>query len=101
MNTKAWYVRFFCKISLSLRLILSMLTKLLAPTWHFQRSLKSLANYLHTTYSAEVAEAVLKMQAVSIKVDDQPPIKTDPTTKLPAPLASWEEYKWRQEYTEQ
>ena len=68
---------------------------------NFQRSLKGLANYLHTTYSAEVAKAVLKMQAVSIKVDDQPPIKTDPTTKLPVPLASWEEYKWRQEYTEQ
>ena len=68
---------------------------------NFQRSLKGLANYLHTTYSAEVAEAVLKMQAVLIKVDDQPPIKTDPTTKLPVPLASWEEYKWRLEYTEQ
>ena len=68
---------------------------------NFQRSLKGLANHLHTTYSAEVAEAILKMQAVTIKVDDQPPIKTDPTTNLPVPLASWEEYKWRQEYTEQ
>jgi hypothetical protein len=29
------------------------------------------------------------------------PIKTDPNTNLPVPLASWEEYKWRQEYTEQ
>jgi hypothetical protein len=48
---------------------------------NFQRSLKGLANYLHTTYSAEVAEAVLKMQSVSIQVDDKPPIKTDPTTK--------------------
>ena len=68
---------------------------------NFQRSLKGLANYLHTTYSAEVAKAVLKVQAVSIKDNDQPPIKTDPTTKLPVPLASWEEYKWHQEYTEQ
>ncbi len=67
----------------------------------FQRSLKGLTNYVHTTYSAEVAKAVLKMQAVLIKVDDQLPIKMDPTTKLPVPLASWEEYKWRQEYTEQ
>jgi len=39
------------------------------------------------------------MQAVSVTVDDQPPIKTDPNQ--PVPLASWEEYKWRQEYTEQ
>jgi len=53
---------------------------------NFQRSLKGLANFLLTTYSAEVAEAILKMQAVSITVNDQqPPIK----------------YKWRQEYTEQ
>ena len=56
---------------------------------------------MHTTYSAEVAKAILKMQAVSINVDDQPPIKTDPTTNLPVLLATWEEYKWRQEYTEQ
>ena len=68
---------------------------------NFQRSLKGLANYLHTTYSAEVAEAVLKMQLVSIQVNVKPPIKTDPTTKLPIPLASWEEYKWRQDYSEQ
>ena len=59
-------------------------------------------NYLHTPYySAEVAEAVLKMQAVSIQVDDKPPIKTDPTTKLPIQLASWEEYKLCQDYSEQ
>jgi hypothetical protein len=68
---------------------------------NFQRSLKGLANFLHTTYSAEVAEAILKMQAVKITVNDEPPIKTDPTTKLPIPLASWEEYKWHQDYTEQ
>ena len=68
---------------------------------NFQRSLKGLTNFLHTTYSAEVAEAILKMQAVSITVDDQPPIKMDPSTNQPIPLASWEEYKWRQEYTEQ
>ena len=53
---------------------------------NFQRSLKGLAIFLLTTYSAEVAEAILKMQAVSITVNDQ-----QPPTK----------YKWRQEYTEQ
>ena len=30
---------------------------------NFQRSLKGLAIFLHTTYSAEVAAAILKMQA--------------------------------------
>lgn len=68
---------------------------------NFQRTLKGMANYLHTTYSAEVSEAILKMQAVTITVDDRPPLKTDPTTKQPLPLATWEEYKWRQDYAEQ
>jgi len=60
-----------------------------------------MANFLHTTYSAEVSEAILKMQAVTITVNDLPPLKTDPTTNQPLPLASWEEYKWRQDYAEQ
>ena len=68
---------------------------------NFQRTLKGMANFLHTTYSAEVSEAILKMQAVTITVDDLPPLKTDPTTNQPLPLASWEEYKWRQDYAEQ
>ncbi len=62
---------------------------------------KGMANFLHTTYCAEVSEAILKMQAVTITVDDQPPLKTDPTTNQPLPLASWEKYKWRQDYAEQ
>ena len=68
---------------------------------NFQCSLKGLAFFLHTTYSAEVAKAIIKMQAVSITANDQPPIKTDPTTNQPVPLASWEKYKWCQEYTKQ
>ena len=80
-------------------LALQLQLMILDQLWHLVR--KGLANFMHTTYSAEVAEAILKMQAVSINVDDRPPIKTDPTTNLPKPLATWEEYKWRQEYTEQ
>jgi len=68
---------------------------------NFQRTLKGMANFLHTTYSAEVSEAILKMQAVTITVADLPPLKTDPTTNQPLLLASWEEYKWRQDYAEQ
>ena len=67
---------------------------------NFQRTLKGLANYLHTTYSAEVSEAILTMKAVTITVDDQPPIKQD-SKGQPIALASWEEYKWKQDYTEQ
>ena len=68
---------------------------------NFQRTLKGMANFLHTTYCAEVSEAILKMQAVTITVADLPPLKMDPTTNQPLPLASWEEYKWRQDYAEQ
>jgi hypothetical protein len=39
---------------------------------NIQRTLKGLANFLHTTYSAEVATAILKMQAVNIALEDEP-----------------------------
>jgi len=35
-------------------------------TAYFHRTLKGLANFMHTTYSAEVASAILKMQAVTL-----------------------------------
>ncbi len=68
---------------------------------NFTRSLKGMANFLHTTYSAEVSEAILKMQAVVIKVDDQPPQRFDLTTSVAIPLTSWEEYKWKKTYAKQ
>lgn len=40
---------------------------------NFQRALKGMANFLHTTYSAEVANAILKMQPVIINVEESPP----------------------------
>ena len=39
---------------------------------NFQRMLKGLAVFLHTTYSAEVASAILKMQAVTIPIEEEP-----------------------------
>jgi hypothetical protein len=68
---------------------------------NFQRSLKAMANYLHTTYSAEVSTAILTMQDVTIIVEEEPVLKKDPTTNQPIPLTSWEEYKWKKTYTEQ
>ena len=68
---------------------------------NFQRSLKAIANYLHTTYSAEVSTAILKMQAVTITVEEEPTLQVDPTTNAVIPLTSWEEYKWKKTYTEQ
>ena len=55
---------------------------------NFQRSLKGMANYMHTTYSAKVAEAILKMQAVTIPIQDKPKARTDPDTGKPIALTS-------------
>ncbi len=40
---------------------------------NFTRSLKGMANFLHTAYSTEVLEAIVKMQAVVIAIEEQPP----------------------------
>jgi hypothetical protein len=66
----------------------------------FQRSLKVMANYFHTTYSAEVSDAILKMQDVIITVDDEPTLRKDAVGN-DIPLTSWEEYKWKKTYAEQ
>jgi hypothetical protein len=68
---------------------------------NFQRFLKGMANFMHTTYSAEVAEAILKMQAVTIPIQDKPKARTDLDTGKPLPLTSWDEHKWKQTYNEQ
>ena len=68
---------------------------------NFQRSLKGMVNLMHTTYSAEVAEAILKMQAVTIPIQDEPKARTDPDTGKPLPFTSWDEHKWKQTYNEQ
>ena len=44
---------------------------------NFQRTLKGLANFLHMTYSTEVASAVLKIQAVTIPIKDKPKARKD------------------------
>ena len=46
-----------------------------------QQSLKGMPNYLHTTYSAEVSKAILKMQAIMINVEEEPVLQKDPITK--------------------
>jgi hypothetical protein len=63
---------------------------------NFQRSLNGMANFMHTTYSAEVAEAILKMQAVTIPIQEKPKARKDPDTGQPIPLTSWDKHKWKQ-----
>ncbi len=63
---------------------------------NFQCSLKGMANFMHTTYSAEVAKAILKMQAVTIPIEEEPKAWNDPDTGQSLPLTSWDEHKWKQ-----
>ena len=67
---------------------------------NFQRTLKGLANFLHTTYIAEVASAVLKMQAVTIPIEDEPKARKD-SSGQDLLLTSWEIHKWKEEYNAQ
>ena len=67
---------------------------------NFQRTLKGLANFLHTTYSAEVATAVLKMQAVNIALEDKPTPRTDAAGNE-ITLTAWDIHKWKEEYNAQ
>ena len=53
-----------------------------------------MANFFHTTYSAEVSDAILKMEDVVITVDDEPMLRKDASGNE-IPLTSWEEYKWK------
>jgi hypothetical protein len=67
---------------------------------NFQRTLKGLANFLHTTYSAQVASAILKMQAVTIPIEDEPKARKDSSGQN-LQLTSWEIHKWKEEYNAQ
>ena len=68
---------------------------------NFQHTLKGLANFMHTTYSAEVATAILKMQPVTIPFEEEPTARKDPTTGQDIPLTSWDVHKWKEKYNEQ
>jgi hypothetical protein len=67
---------------------------------NFQCSLKGMANFFHTTYSAEVSDAILNMEDVVITVEDEPTLRKDGAGN-DIPLTSWEEYKWKKTYAEQ
>jgi hypothetical protein len=68
---------------------------------NFLRTLKGLANFMHTTYSAEVATAILKMQPVTIPIEEEPTARKDPNTGLDIAWTSWEVHKWKEKYNEQ
>jgi hypothetical protein len=68
---------------------------------NFQCSLKGMVNFMHTTYSTKVAEAILKMQVVTIPFQEESKARKDPDTGQPIPLTSWDKHKWKQTYNEQ
>jgi len=67
---------------------------------NFHHTLKGLANFMHTTYSAEAASAILKMQAVTIPIEEEPKAQKD-SAGDDLPLTSWEIHKWKEEYNAQ
>ena len=66
---------------------------------NFQHALRGIADYLHTTYSADVADAICHMKTVVIDIPD-PAIKQDKAGNN-IPIPSIDEYKWKEEYKEQ
>ena len=44
---------------------------------NFHRTLKGLANFMHTAYSAKVVSAILKMRAVTIPIEEEPKARKD------------------------
>jgi hypothetical protein len=44
---------------------------------------------------------ILKMQDMTIAIEEEPTLQINPTTKKAIPLTLWEEYKWKKNYTEQ
>jgi hypothetical protein len=67
---------------------------------NFQNSLKGIANYLHTTYCADVSDAVRKMEAVVIEIPEPPEPKQDAEGN-DIPISSIQEYKWKESYKDQ
>ena len=55
---------------------------------------------MQTTYSTKVASAILKMQAVTIPIEEEPKARKD-SAGDDLPLTSWEIHKWKEEYIAQ
>ena len=56
-----------------------------------------MANFLSTTYSAKVSDAICKMENIIITVDHPPTPKKDPVMNLDI-ISSMEEYNWKENY---
>ena len=66
---------------------------------NFQHAVQGMADYLHTTYSADVGEAIRQMKDITITLPDPPTPTTDASGNT-IPISSTEEYRWKLEYSD-
>ena len=66
---------------------------------NFQHAVQGMADYLHTTYSADVGEAIRQMKEVTITLPSPPTPTTDASGAI-IPISSSDEYRWKLEYSD-
>ena len=66
---------------------------------NFQHAVQGMADYLHTTYSADVGEAIRQMKEVTITLPS-PPTPTTDASGIVTPISSSDEYRWKLEYSD-
>ena len=66
---------------------------------NFQHAVQGMADYLHTTYSADVGEAIRQMKDITITLPSPPTPTTDASGNT-IPISSTEEYRWKLEYSD-
>jgi hypothetical protein len=66
---------------------------------NFQYAVQGMADYLHTTYSADVAEAIRQMKAITITLPAPPTPTTDAAGNIIS-FSSSDEYRWKLEYSD-
>jgi hypothetical protein len=58
-----------------------------------------MADYLHTTYSADVGDAIRQVKEVTITLPSPPTPTTDALGTV-TPISSSDEYQWKLEYSD-
>ena len=70
-------------------------------TANFQHAVQGMADYLHTTYSADVGDAIRQMKEATITLPSPPTPTTDASgTVTPISSSNDDEYRWKLEYSD-
>jgi hypothetical protein len=67
---------------------------------NFQHALRGIADFLHTTYSVDVADAIRTMKDVVITIPKPPTSSTD-SAGNDIPVSPIDEYIWKEDYKKQ